>query len=109
MTQQPRQLQTRELALLRLYSRCQLSMDVFTFYSKWSVTHRQIAVICRCSQPTVDRWFGSSRQTPSPIYLRRLAEIDFIWEYWEQIPAELRERLCPPPQPEGDASTSIVP
>ena len=71
-------------------------MDVFVFYRKWNVTQRQIAVICGCSLATVGRWFSSQRQVPEPIYTRRLAEMDLIWELWEQIPAELRERLCPP-------------
>ena len=39
----------REIALLNLYSNCQLSMDVFEFYQKWNVTQKQIAHICGCS------------------------------------------------------------
>lgn len=89
-----RRLGARELALLTLYSNCRLSMDVFEFYRKWNVTQRQIAIICGCSPATVGRWFGSPRQVPELIYTRRLAEMDLIWELWEQIPAEIRERLC---------------
>lgn len=69
-------------------------MDVFEFYRKWNVTHRQLATICGCSLATVERWFGTQRQVPESIYTRRLAEMDLIWELWEQIPAEIRERLC---------------
>lgn len=65
-------------------------MDVFVFYRKWNVTQRQIAVICGCSLATVGRWFSSQRQVPEAIYTRRLAEMDLIWELWEQIPAERR-------------------
>lgn len=90
-----RRLGARELALLNLYSNCRLSMDVFEFYRKWNVTQRQIATICGCSLATVERWFSSQPQIPQPIYTRRLAEMDLIWEIWEQIPAEFRERLCP--------------
>lgn len=89
-----RRLEARELMLLTMYSNCQLSMDVFEFYRKWNVTQRQIAMICGCSLATVGRWFGSPRQVPEPIYMRRLAEMDLIWELWEQIPAEIKERLC---------------
>ena len=89
-----RRLGARELALLNLYSNCQLSIDVFEFYRKWNVTQKQIATICGCSLATVERWFGSQRQVPEAIYTRRLAEIDLIWELWEQIPAEIRERIC---------------
>ena len=39
-------LSPREIALLDLYSNCQLSMDVFEFYQKWNVTQKQIAAIC---------------------------------------------------------------
>lgn len=90
-----RPLGPRELALLNLYSSCQLSMDVFEFYSKWNVTQRQIATICGCSLATVERWFSSQRQVPESIYTRRLAEMDLIWELWEQIPSPIRARLCP--------------
>ena len=89
-----RRLGARELALLNLYSNCQLSIDVFEFYRKWNVTQKQIATICGCSLATVERWFGSQRQVPEAIYTRRLAEIDLIWELWEQIPVEIRDRLC---------------
>lgn len=89
-----RRLGARELALLNLYSNCQLSIDVFEFYRKWNVTQKQIATICGCSLATVERWFGSQRQIPEAIYTRRLAEIDLIWELWEQIPVEIRDRLC---------------
>ncbi len=89
-----RPLRARELALLNLYSGCQLSMDVFAFYQKWNVTQRQIAAICGCSLANVERWFGSTRMVPEAIYTRRLAEMDLIWELWEQIPADVREQLC---------------
>lgn len=78
-----RHLRARELTLLNLYSNCQLLMDVFEFYQKWNVTQRQIATICGCSLATVERWFDSQRQIPEPIYVRRLAEMDLIWELWE--------------------------
>ena len=88
-------LSPRQIALLNLYSNCRLSMDVFEFYQKWNVTQRQIAAICGCSISTVERWFGSQARTPEPIYTRRLAEMDLIWELWSQIPDEIKTRLCP--------------
>lgn len=87
-------LSSRQIALLNLYSNCQLSMDVFEFYQKWNVTQRQIATICGCSLSTVERWFGRERRVPEPLYARRLAEMDLIWESWLQIPSEVREKLC---------------
>ena len=89
-----RPLGTRERTLLTMYSKCQFSMDVFEFYQKWNVTQRQIAIICGCSLATVGRWFGNPRQVPEPIYECRLAEMDLIWELWEQLPTEIKERLC---------------
>lgn len=84
----------REIALLNLYSNCQLSMDVFEFYQKWNVTQKQIAHICGCSLSTVERWFGSQRRTPEAVYTRRLAEMDLIWELWSELPSNIREQLC---------------
>ena len=95
----PRNLGKRELTLLSLYVNCQLSMSHHDFYAKWNVTHAQIAEICDCSEGTVDRWFAGSRhyRSPETLYLRRLAEMDLLWELYEQIPTLLRQRLCPPP------------
>ena len=87
-------LSSREIALLNLYVNCQLSMDVFEFYKKWNVTQKQIAAICGCSISTVERWFGSQNRVPEPIYTRRLAEMDLIWELWSQIPMEIKRKLC---------------
>lgn len=50
-----RSLGNRELTLLKLYSNCQWSVDVFAFYQKWNVTQSQIAQICGCSLATVER------------------------------------------------------
>jgi hypothetical protein len=96
-----RELGQRERVLLRLYSRCQLGMSPRDFYAKWNVTHAQMAQICCCSQPTVDRWFsrGSTHRSPDPLHCRRLAEMDLLWELYEQIPATLREQFCPPQHP----------
>ncbi|MBD2101010.1 helix-turn-helix domain-containing protein [Leptolyngbya sp. FACHB-261] len=89
-------LSDRELTLLQLYSGCYLSMQPQDFYLKWSVTHEEMARICRCSISTVDRWFlqGRNRRVAEPIYTYRLAEMDFLWESYEQIPKALRRRLC---------------
>jgi len=94
----PRRLGTREVALLQLYAQCQWQMDPKTFYAKWDVTHAQIAMICGCSESTVDRWFSLTHpRLPDPMYLRRLAEMDFLWEYYEAIPPALRYHICRPP------------
>lgn len=91
-----RNLGSRERTLLNLYSDCQFGITPTTFYAKWNVTHAQMARICGCSESTVDRWFqqGQSSQPPEPVYLRRLAEIDFLWEHYEQIPEPLKQQLC---------------
>ncbi|GAB4534339.1 MAG: hypothetical protein Tsb0014_20440 [Pleurocapsa sp.] len=70
-------------------------MDIFEFYEKWNVTQKQIASICGCSLSTVERWFGSKRQIPEPIYTRRLAEMDLLWEMWSELPPEIKQKLCP--------------
>ena len=88
-------LNVKQLELLNLYSNCRLSMDVFEFYQKWNVTQKQIATICGCSISTVERWFGSQGRVPEPIYTRKLAEMDLIWESWSQIPDAIKRKLCP--------------
>lgn len=87
----------RERALLNLYVNCQLQMAPADFYARWNVTHAQMAQICGCSESTVDRWFlrGAGHQPAKPLYQRRLAEIDLLWECYEQIPSDLQQRLCP--------------
>jgi hypothetical protein len=86
----------REQALLRLYTNCQFGLSPSDFYAKWNVTHAQMAQICGCSVSTVDRWFlhGAGYRAPEPIYFRRLAEINFLWENYEQIPDALKEKAC---------------
>jgi len=95
----PQSLSSRELTLLNLYVSCELAMSHEEFYARWDVTHRQMAEICNCSVITVNRWFTTTRLRRSPElrYQRKLAEMNFLWEYYEQIPPELREHLCPPP------------
>ena len=51
----PQDLGQREIKLLQLYCGCQFGMTPYAFYAKWSVTHAQIAQICGCSEPTVNR------------------------------------------------------
>lgn len=99
-----RDLGRQELMLFRLYTRCQFGMSPQAFYAKWNVSHAQMAKICGCAIPTVDRWFasGQSRRSPRPLHLRKLAEMDFIWEFYEEIPLLLLQQLCatPPHSPQ---------
>jgi hypothetical protein len=93
-----RNLGDRELALLRLYLGCRFGMLPQAFYAKWNVTHAQMAQICGCSEATVDRWFlgQSARHRPALVYLRRLGEMDLLWECYEELPLALRQRVCSP-------------
>jgi hypothetical protein len=93
-----RELGMREVNLLRLYTRCTFGMTPQAFQAKWNVTHAQMAQICRCSISTVDRWFAGDRlyRPTSAIYLRRLAEMDLLWESYEDIPLALWQRVCTP-------------
>lgn len=93
----PQDLRQREITLLQLYCGCQFGMTPYAFYAKWNVTHAQIAQICGCSEPTVNRWFsqGKTRRSAEAIHRRKLAEMDFIWEQYERIPQPLRQHLCP--------------
>lgn len=95
---QPRTLQERELALIQLYSQCQLGMTPKQFYSKWGVTYEQMAIICFRSDSTVRGWFkrGRLRRHPTQADLRNLAIMDFLLEHFEEIPQSLWHILCPP-------------
>lgn len=94
---QPRILQERELALIEVYSQCQLAMTPGEFYRKWGVSYEQIGVICSRSDSTVRRWFkrGPYRRYPTPTDLRHLAVMDFLLEHFEEIPPEIWTILCP--------------
>jgi uncharacterized membrane protein len=90
----------RERSLLRLYVNCQLEMSHTDFYAKWNVSHATMARICQCSESTVNHWFsqGKRHQEPQPIHRRRLAEMDILWEHYEEIPPALRQRICSSPR-----------
>lgn len=96
----PQDLGQRELTLLQLYCGCQFGMSPQAFYARWQVTHVQIAQICGVSEPTVDRWFsqGKNRRLADAHHRRKLAEMNLIWERYEQIPHRLRTQICAPRQ-----------
>ncbi len=94
----PRPLTERERNLIALFSYCQVQMTPQQFYDKWQVTHKQVALICSRSIPTVGRWLrkGGKRRHPHPNDLRQLALMDFLLEHFEEIPKPLLDSLCPP-------------
>ncbi len=92
----PHPLTHREQRLIELYGYCQLGMTPRQFYSKWNVSQEAIAFICARSMSTVRCWFkrGKSYRRPMPNDLRHLALMDFLLQHWEDIPEELKNRLC---------------
>ena len=88
----------RELELIKLYSYCQLGMTPQNFLSKWGLNYAQVAQICDRSVPTVGSWFaqGRSYRRPTKVDLRHLALMDFLLEHYDDIPAQLKDLLCPP-------------
>ena len=92
----PRPLTEREQTLIDLYGYCQLGMTPQQFYAKWQVNHFVIAFICSRSISTVRCWFrrGNFYRRPMPNDLRHLALMDFLLQHWEDIPEELKNRLC---------------
>jgi hypothetical protein len=93
----PRPLRQRERKLIALYCQCRLAMSPQEFYAKWDVTYETIAEICTRSDSTVRRWFkqGKNHRHPAPADLHHLALMDFLLEYFEEIPEKLRVLLCP--------------
>ncbi len=92
----PRPLTEREQTLIDLYGYCSLGMTPQQFYAKWQVNHEAIAFICSRSMSTVRCWFrrGKSYRRPMPNDLRHLALMDFLLQHWEDIPEQLKHRLC---------------
>jgi hypothetical protein len=92
----PRPLTEREQTLIDLYGYCQLGMTPQQFYAKWQVNQEAIAFICSRSMSTVRCWFrrGTKYRRPQPSDMRHLALMDFLLQHWEDIPEELKNRLC---------------
>lgn len=97
---QPRRLSEQQLQLIKLYANCQLGITPRQFNAKWDVTYEQMAEICDRSISTVNRWFnrGKNYQPPERADKRHLALMDFLLEYYEEIPSNLLNQLCPPNQ-----------
>ena len=94
----PRPLTQRELLLIQRYSYCEFGMTPRQFHAKWDVNYELIATICDRSTNTVRRWFirGRYYRRPSSTDLRHLAIMDFLLEYFEEIPSQLLNLLCSP-------------
>jgi hypothetical protein len=94
----PRSLSQQQRTLMALYSHCQLGMTPQQFYSKWQVTHQELASICYRSLSTVQCWFtnGRNHRRPTLNDLHHLALMDFLLEHFEEIPKSLFDLLCPP-------------
>jgi hypothetical protein len=92
----PRPLTPHEQQLIEKYSYCQLGMTPQAFYAKWQVSQEDIAAICDRSVSTVRGWFrrGRSYRRPNAVDLRHLALMDFLFDYFDQIPDDLRSALC---------------
>ena len=97
LVKQPRGIGIRERQLIRAYCHCRWHMSPQAFYGKWSVTHEELAEICRRSQSTVRRWFkrGRYHRPPTDNDLLHLALLDFLLEEFETLPPSVRDRICP--------------
>jgi len=67
------------------------------FEAKWDVTRAQMAALCQCSIGNVRRWFklGNDFTPPTKYHMRYLALADIFLEHFEEIPEELRKKICP--------------
>jgi hypothetical protein len=91
----PRPLGERELNLINLYAYSEIGLEPISFYTKWDVSHEQIALITSRSMSTVRRWFrtGENYQSPRKCDLLHLALMDFLLEHFEEIPPQLLNKL----------------
>jgi hypothetical protein len=87
-----------ELELYRRFANCQFGMSPHAFRRKYQASNLQIARIARVSEPTVERWFsqGIHRSQPNRSQLLLLGLMDFLWEYYDEIPDQLKDAICPP-------------
>ena len=92
----PRPLGERERTLIQLYAYWEMELEPRSFYAKWDVTYEQIALICGKSPTTVIHRFQTGRnyRSPSACDKRHLALMDFVLEYFEEIPTALVKKLC---------------
>ncbi len=99
---QPRELGVREREILAAYLNCQHQFLISPrdFYTKWAVPQKTLAPICLCSQVTVARWFatGKNFREAELVYQQRLAQVDFLWEHFDELPKKWRRLFCRPPQ-----------
>lgn len=87
-----RSLNLREQKIILLYSSCELIMTPQEFYAKWPVTYGHLSLVCRKAESTVGKWFSTaSQRKPGFNDLHHLGLVDFLLEYYEQIPEELKE------------------
>ncbi|NJL22794.1 MAG: helix-turn-helix domain-containing protein [Leptolyngbyaceae cyanobacterium SM1_3_5] len=102
-----RPLARREIDLYRLFSNCRYGMTPQALRRKYLVSNLQIARIARVSEPTVERWFssGANRSHPNATQLLMLGLMDLLWEHYEEIPTDLRELVCPPPNGASSSQT----
>ena len=70
-------------------------MEPRDFRDKWELTNNQIARLLDLSVGHVNCWFFSDTavryRAPEDKHKRRLAEIDFIWQQLDKVPAHLRK------------------
>lgn len=87
----------REQELIKRYCKCSLGMTPQQMLAKWPLEYVDLAQICHRHENTVALWLcqGKSRRFPTSHDLRHLAILDFLLEHYEDIPAELRDVLCP--------------
>ena len=102
MTQTPGRFPLSEIerALFDIYTRCTLSLShPRQLYQTGSFTYEQLAAIAGCSIPTMTRWMNRDKEPRmlKEVYLRRLGEFYFLLNYYQQIPVEVWDSLCPLP------------
>ena len=89
-----------ERALFHVYTDCTLSLShPRHLYQAGNFTYEQLASIAGCSIATMTRWMNRNKEPRmlKEVYLRRLGEFHFLLNYYQQIPVEAWDALCPLP------------
>lgn len=75
----PKELTKHQRSLMQVLTYCQ-GITPQEFRQKWSLSYKELAVLCQISLPTVKRWFSNPPRAASTEVMKTLAIADLILE-----------------------------
>lgn len=95
----------RQWQLFNRYAHCPPPMHPRAFLQRWDLDYPALAKLAGVTRDTVNHWFsiGAGSREPSDHYCQRLASIDFLWRYHEQLPQAWLDLWCDLPEELSEA------